>query len=79
MVPWVLSARSEEALAGQARRLLSFVQGEGAGVPVVDFADVALSLVTSRAVFPHRAVVVGGGVDVLSSGLVALADGVPAS
>ncbi|MFE9425687.1 type I polyketide synthase [Kitasatospora sp. NPDC006697] len=46
VLPWVVSARSGVALAGQARRL-----GEWAG------ADPAFSLVVGRAALEHRAVV----------------------
>ncbi|MFD0344783.1 type I polyketide synthase, partial [Streptomyces sp. NPDC127117] len=52
VVPWVLSAKSEEALAGQAERLLGLVDG-------VSPLDVGWSLVSTRAAFEHRAVVVG--------------------
>ncbi|KOV70687.1 type I polyketide synthase, partial [Streptomyces sp. MMG1121] len=78
---WVLSAKSVEALRGQAGRLLSLMEGR----PGVRPLDVALSLVTTRAVLPHRAVVVGRDRGELLAGLGglvsggALADGVPAS
>ncbi|MFE9770055.1 acyltransferase domain-containing protein, partial [Streptomyces sp. NPDC005808] len=52
MVPWVLSAKSERALADQAGRLLARVGGAS---PV----DIGWSLVSSRSLFDHRAVVVG--------------------
>ncbi|WP_438860839.1 type I polyketide synthase [Amycolatopsis solani] len=65
-VPWVLSARSADALRGQARALL-----EVEGAP----ADIGFSLATTRASLPHRAVVVGD----VAEGLTALADGVPAA
>ncbi|MGW4681481.1 type I polyketide synthase, partial [Micromonospora taraxaci] len=49
-VPWVLSARSAEALRGQAARL----------TPVdADPVDVGFSLVSSRSTHAHRAVVFG--------------------
>ncbi|MDG9706508.1 type I polyketide synthase, partial [Streptomyces sp. DH37] len=51
-VPWVLSARSRAALRGQAGRLLSYLE-ERPGVGVV---DVGYSLLTTRAVMRHRAV-----------------------
>src|SRR5205807_6244 len=54
VVPWVLSGRSADAVRGQAGRLASFVAAGG-----VSDVDVALSLVTSRSVFEHRAVVFG--------------------
>ncbi|WP_155357064.1 type I polyketide synthase [Acrocarpospora macrocephala] len=53
--PWVISARSAEALRAQAGRLRDRVVGE----PAVGVADVALSLVRTRASFEHRAVVLG--------------------
>ncbi|MGC4786210.1 ketoacyl-synthetase C-terminal extension domain-containing protein, partial [Micromonospora zamorensis] len=49
MVPWVLSARSPEGLRGQASRL--------AAVAGVDPVDVGFSLVSSRSLHAHRAVV----------------------
>ncbi|XIJ17220.1 type I polyketide synthase [Lentzea sp. JNUCC 0626] len=49
VVPWVLSARSEEALRAQAAR-----------VPSGDPVDIGFSLVSTRALFEHRAVVLGG-------------------
>ncbi|MFD7669252.1 type I polyketide synthase, partial [Streptomyces sp. NPDC059788] len=71
VVPWVVSARSEAALRGQAGRLAE------AGA-VCDPVDVGLSLVSSRSVFEHRAVVLGGDRDGLLSGVGALAGGGPA-
>ncbi|MGD9486339.1 acyltransferase domain-containing protein, partial [Streptomyces sp. TRM70308] len=53
VVPWVLSAKSAQALAGQAGRLLERVDALGSPV------DVGWSLAVSRSVFEHRAVVVG--------------------
>jgi acyl transferase domain-containing protein/acyl carrier protein len=64
VVPWVLSAKTPEALRAQAERLL-WVDA----LP----ADVGLSLL-SRGTFEHRAVVWGE----LRAGLRALVDGVPA-
>ncbi|NED89432.1 polyketide synthase, partial [Streptomyces sp. SID11233] len=61
VVPWVLSARSGAALREQAVRLREFVTaGDVAGGGVAD-GDVARSLVVTRSVFDHRAVVVGRG------------------
>ncbi len=70
---WVLSARSEQALANQAKRLLAHVSGNAELSPV----DLAWSLVTTRAVFDHRAVVVGADRDRLQQGLLELATGEP--
>ncbi|QUH01932.1 SDR family NAD(P)-dependent oxidoreductase [Saccharopolyspora erythraea] len=52
VVPWVLSARSEEALRDQAARLAANLDGT-AEHP----ADIAFSLCTGRTAFEHRAVV----------------------
>jgi polyketide synthase 7 len=68
VVPWLLSARSTEALTGQARRLLARLGADPAP------ADVGWSLVSTRSVFEHRAVLVGDR-DRLRSGLAALAAG----
>nr|WP_233223437.1 type I polyketide synthase [Amycolatopsis sp. CA-128772] len=61
--PWLLSARTPEALREQARRLLA-----------ADPGDVAWSLATTRTTFEHRAVLTG---DTLAA-LAALADGTDA-
>ncbi|WP_234781230.1 type I polyketide synthase, partial [Mycobacterium tuberculosis] len=55
VVPWVVSAKSESALRGQAARLAAYVRGDDG----LDVADVGWSL-AGRSVFEHRAVVVGG-------------------
>ena len=73
-VPWVLSAKSEQALREQARRLASHLQ-EGAEV---DPLDVGLSL-TARPSLEHRAAVVGEDIEELARGLDALATGEPAA
>ncbi|WP_136625777.1 beta-ketoacyl synthase N-terminal-like domain-containing protein, partial [Mycobacterium innocens] len=73
VVPWVLSARSAAALANQARRLLAWVQQR----PALATADVGWSLVSTRSVFEHRAVVVGADRAQLLSGLAGLAAGDP--
>ncbi|WP_421111547.1 SDR family NAD(P)-dependent oxidoreductase, partial [Streptomyces sp. NEAU-S77] len=51
VLPWLLSAKSEAALRGQAARLRDF-----AGT-APDVAGAALGLATARAAFEHRAVV----------------------
>ncbi|MFJ9822640.1 SDR family NAD(P)-dependent oxidoreductase, partial [Streptomyces sp. NPDC101151] len=71
VVPWVLSGRAADALRGQAARLLSRVEDDAELSP----ADVGWSLVSERAVFEHRAVVVGADRDGLVAGLEALARG----
>jgi acyl transferase domain-containing protein/acyl carrier protein len=67
-VPWLLSARSDEALREQARRLL-------AHAPELEPVDVGHSLASGRALLGHRAVVVGGGREELLAGVSALAEG----
>nr|WP_255360281.1 type I polyketide synthase [Nocardia sp. BMG51109] len=70
-VPWVLSARSAAALAGQAQRLASVVDAD-AGLSAV---DVGWSLVSTRKLFEHRAVVCGDDREDLLAGLAAVAGG----
>ena len=65
VVPWLVSARSPEALTGQLDRLREFVTAR----PDLDPVDVAFSLATSRAHLPHRAVVAGATREELIAGL----------
>ncbi|MEU1436867.1 type I polyketide synthase [Streptomyces sp. NPDC005786] len=55
VVPWVVSAKTEQSLSAQAARLRERVMGE----PGTDAADIGLSLTTTRTAFIHRAVVLG--------------------
>jgi acyl transferase domain-containing protein len=64
-VPCVVSAGSMAALRAQVVRLGEFVDSH----PGVGVVDVACSLVSSRALLDHRAVVVAGGRDELVAGL----------
>ncbi|MEV0446842.1 SDR family NAD(P)-dependent oxidoreductase [Streptomyces sp. NPDC050600] len=73
-VPWVLSAQGPEALRAQAARLAELVTRR----PGLDPVDVAHSLVVTRSLFEHRAVVVGTTREELVSGLAAVAEGRPA-
>ncbi|MFI1084387.1 SDR family NAD(P)-dependent oxidoreductase [Streptomyces sp. NPDC020939] len=73
VVPWVLSARSERALRGQAARLLEHV-GEREGL---DPAGVAASLVATRARLPYRAVLTGADREELLLKLAAFAESGP--
>jgi acyl transferase domain-containing protein len=73
VIPWVLSARSAEALGNQAGRLVAHVAG-AAGPTAV---DVGWSLVSTRSVFEHRAVVVGADRAQLMTELAGLAVGEP--
>jgi acyl transferase domain-containing protein/nucleoside-diphosphate-sugar epimerase/acyl carrier protein len=70
VLPWVLSGRSADGVAGQAARLRDFV----AEHPGADPADLGFSLATTRAALEHRALVVGGDGDEFARGLTALAD-----
>jgi acyl transferase domain-containing protein len=71
VVPIVVSAKSSRALRGQAGRLGEFVAAdEGLAV-----TDVGFSLVRTRSVFEHRAVVVGADRERLLVGLGAVAEG----
>ncbi|MDR3662496.1 MAG: type I polyketide synthase, partial [Mycobacterium sp.] len=72
VLPWVISARSAEALTAQASRLLAHVQAD----PGLDPVDVGCSL-AGRSVFEHRAVVVGADRQSLMERLAMLADGDP--
>ena len=69
----MLSARSAQALTNQAKRLLAHVAGDADLSPV----DVGWSLVTTRSVFEHRAVVVGADREQLMTELAWLAAGEP--
>ncbi|MEU6075148.1 SDR family NAD(P)-dependent oxidoreductase [Micromonospora sp. NPDC047074] len=69
--PWLVSARSAQALPAQAARLAGFLRDQ----PTLDPAEVAWSLAASRAGLDHRAVVFGADRGELLAGLEALADG----
>ncbi|MET8687111.1 SDR family NAD(P)-dependent oxidoreductase [Streptomyces sp. NPDC004732] len=71
LVPWVVSARSPQALRDQARRLRDAVAGDEA----VSVPDVGWSLLRSRSVFEQRAVVAGHERAELLEGLDALVAG----
>ncbi|MFJ4149320.1 type I polyketide synthase [Streptomyces galbus] len=71
VVPWVVSARSAEALRAQADKLHAFAAAD----PRADLAAVGRSLASTRARFEHRAVVLGRGRDDLLRGLAALGEG----
>ncbi|WP_051341809.1 type I polyketide synthase [Pseudonocardia spinosispora] len=71
---WLVSARSAAGLAAQAGRLGEFVGTR----PELDVAELAWSLISTRSMFEHRAVVLGADRGELVSGLAALASGQPA-
>jgi len=70
---WVLSARSGQALTNQATRLLDHAAGIEASEGGLSPVDVGWSLVSTRSIFEHRAVVVGADRDALLAGLAGLA------
>ncbi len=71
LLPFLVSARTPEALRGQAQRLLSFVEADGAP----ELLDTGRSLATTRAALEHRGVVLAGDRDGLAHGLRELAAG----
>ncbi|WP_442934777.1 type I polyketide synthase, partial [Micromonospora sp. CPCC 205714] len=74
LVPWVLSAKSDAAV----RELASRFAGVAAHLAPPDLSAAARTLVTGRAAFGHRAVVLGADPAELSAGLTAVAAGKPA-
>ncbi|WP_121750381.1 type I polyketide synthase, partial [Streptomyces sp. E2N166] len=71
VVPWIVSARSAEALRAQAHKLHRFAVAD----PRADVAAVGRSLASTRARFEHRAVVLGHERDDLLRGLASLSEG----
>ncbi|MFG2533156.1 SDR family NAD(P)-dependent oxidoreductase, partial [Streptomyces sp. NPDC048516] len=70
-VPVLVSARSDEALRGQALRLVDAVQS----APSTTTANLGAALTTSRSTFDHRAAIVAATRDESLAGLQALARG----
>lgn len=73
VVAWVISGKTASALAAQAGRLGRYVRAR----PALDVVDVGYSLVSTRSVFDHRAVVVGQTRDELLAGLAGVVAGRP--
>ncbi|MGC5346989.1 type I polyketide synthase [Streptomyces sp. DT171] len=70
-VPWLLSARSADALRDQAGRLLELLTAAPESRP----AEVGHALATTRSAFEHRGAVVGADRAALLDGVRALASG----
>ncbi|MEV3860547.1 type I polyketide synthase [Streptomyces sp. NPDC050095] len=79
LVPWVLSARSEQALRAQAQKLRAYVTDRDGLDGLDGLVDIGRSLVATRARFDHRAVVIGRDRDELLSALTALGEGTEAA
>ncbi|MEV4864918.1 type I polyketide synthase [Streptomyces ossamyceticus] len=87
VVPWVLSARTPEALADQSRALLEAAASaasaardasatfDASDIRAASDADVGHALLSTRTLFPHRAVVLGADRTARLRGLGALAAG----
>ncbi|MCX4695650.1 type I polyketide synthase [Streptomyces sp. NBC_01408] len=71
LVPWLVSGRTEEALAAQARRLRDHLARQEA----LDVRAVGRALATARSAFEHRAVVLADDTDAFLAGLDALVQG----
>ncbi|MEH0830256.1 MULTISPECIES: type I polyketide synthase, partial [unclassified Micromonospora] len=74
LVPWLVSARSDTAVRALAGRLADLA----ARIDPADVPAAGRTLVTGRALFGHRAVVLGADPAELSAGLTALATGTAA-
>ncbi|MFD0070425.1 acyltransferase domain-containing protein, partial [Streptomyces sp. NPDC127574] len=71
VLPWVLSAKSPEALRGQAQRLHEHL----AATPGLPLAALGHALVSTRSLFDHRQVVITAGREDLLTTLAAVAAG----
>ncbi|MFH8369029.1 type I polyketide synthase, partial [Streptomyces sp. NPDC018031] len=70
-LPWVVSGKTEPALRAQAARLLAHLEQH----PELRTEDVGGALLTTRTLFPHRAVLTAGEREGFLAGLSALAEG----
>ncbi|MBU3870284.1 acyltransferase domain-containing protein, partial [Streptomyces sp. 4503] len=75
LLPWLVSAKGEDALRAQAARLHSFV----AEHPELDPVSLGHSLATTRAALENRAAVIAGDRATFLDRLAALASGEPAA
>ncbi|SFW88490.1 Acyl transferase domain-containing protein [Amycolatopsis australiensis] len=65
LVPWLLSGRTEDALAAQSAKLAAFTEDR----PELSGVDIGFSLASTRAAFEHRAVVLGADRKALADGV----------
>ncbi|MCO8306397.1 acyltransferase domain-containing protein, partial [Streptomyces sp. RKCA-744] len=71
VLPWALSAKTPDALRGQARRLHALLEAD----PGLALTDIGHSLATTRATFEQRAVLLAGDRDGFLAALRTLAEG----
>jgi acyl transferase domain-containing protein/short-subunit dehydrogenase/acyl carrier protein len=71
VVPWLLSAKTDDALRDQAERLRTYVDSE----PTLRPVDVAHSLTSDRSAMDRRLAVVGADREELLAGLAAFVEG----
>ncbi|CDR09743.1 Beta-ketoacyl synthase [Streptomyces iranensis] len=71
VLPWTLSAKTTDALRGQAERLHALLDADSG----LALTDIGHSLATTRATFEQRAVLLAGDRDGFRSALRTLADG----
>ncbi|MEU7941523.1 type I polyketide synthase [Microbispora bryophytorum] len=74
LLPWVLSARTGQALRAQAGRLMEFAEADPRLLPM----EVGRSLAVTRAPLRERAVILGADPAEFLTGLAAAAQGAPA-
>ncbi|MFI6423416.1 SDR family NAD(P)-dependent oxidoreductase, partial [Streptomyces sp. NPDC050842] len=78
-LPWVLSAKDEQSLRGQAAALHSWMSGTdsdtGTAGDTAGLRDIGYALATSRTAFAHRAAVTAADRDGFLDGLATLARG----
>ncbi|KAB7838651.1 hypothetical protein, partial [Streptomyces mobaraensis] len=70
-LPWLLSARSADALRAQAAQLMGIIEREDAP----ELGEIAAALATTRAQLEHRAALTGSNRTDVIAGLAALAAG----
>ncbi|MFF3752733.1 type I polyketide synthase [Streptomyces sp. NPDC002018] len=72
-VPWILSGKTPQGVADQARKLLTHLDAH----PTLSAQDIAYSLAVTRTTHDHSTVTTGTHRDDLRAGLISLADNTP--